>query len=345
MLRTSFRTATFFGSALVLLSIFSSCSKKSEDLTPVSPGETVTYKDDGRKFSFKAPKSWSAVSQPGVKTSYFSSMGAQQRFSTFSDGDYGARIQVGVDSGKSAAEDAAAFRTSIDGVTFGSPEPTTLGGQPALKVSFSQGKEENGFSGYRIFADHDSLVTYFDAATFGAGRMGKYKPVFDLAEKSVALAHVIRISAGGKMDSATEAQLNEDVKPSDQMSPYNGGGFTIDYPNNFNIRASAKGVFIKGERNDATIQVDLVENPNGDLAKFVDENSKKSYRGAAAQSTTIGGQAAKFINYQLVSSAGSRVYFIAKGKQVYRITINWPVAQEGSYKPALEKSAMSFKMR
>jgi hypothetical protein len=233
----------------------------------------------------------------------------------------------------------------MDGVTFGNAEAATLGGQPAVRISYSQGKDENGLTGYRIFTDHDSLVTYFDAATFGAGRMSKYKPVFDLAEKSIVLAHIIRISAGGKMDSATEAQMNEDIKPSDQMSSYSGSGYTIEYPNNFNIRASAKGVLIKGERNDATLQVDVLEDAVGDLGKFAAENAQKAYRGAAVGSATIGGQPAKVINYSFQSSAGSRAYFVERGKQVYRITINWPTAQEASYKPSLERSAQSFKLK
>ncbi len=343
MIRFASRSLIITITALLSLQ---SCSKKTEDLTPVSPGETITYKDDSRKFSFKAPKAWVAESQPGVRTSYYSTPGTEQRFTNFTTGDYGARIEVGVDSGKSAAEDAAAFRTSIEGVTFSNPEPSTLGGQPAVKVSYSQGNDENGLNGYRIFADHDSLVTYFDAATFGPGRMSKYKPVFDLAEKSVVPAHVMRISAGGKMDSATEAQMNEDIKPSDQMSTYRGNGFTIDYPANFNIRASSKGVLIKGERNDATIQVDVLDNPGGaDLGKFVEENSQKVYHGAAVQNATVGGQPAKVISYSFQPSAASKAYFVSRGKQVYRITINWPVAQEASYKPAIERAAQSFKLQ
>ena len=311
----------------------------------MQPGETVTYKDDARKFSFKAPKAWVAESQPGVRTTYYSTSGAKSRFTTFSEGDLGARIEVGVDSGKTAQAEAEQFRLSLEGVTFSNPETSTLGGQAAVKVSYSQGKEADAFSGYRIFADHDSLVTYFDAATFGDGRMKKYAPIFDMAEKSVSLAHIIRISASGKMDSASEAALNEDIKPSETMSPYSGNGFTIDYPSNFNIRASSKGALIKGERNDATLQIDQLDNPAGDLAKFANENSQKVYRSAAVQSTKIGGEDAKYINYSFSSAAGSRAYFVGKGKVVYRITINWPVAQEASYKPALEKSALSFKLK
>ncbi len=342
MIRSASRSLLLAAATLIFLS---SCAKKSEDLTPVSPGETITYKDDARKFSFKAPKAWVAESQPGAKTSYFSTTGTQERFSNYSSGDYGARIQVGVDSGKTANEMADAFKSSMDGVTFGNAESATLGGQPAVKITYSQGKDENGLNGYRIFADHDSLVTYFDAATFGAGRMTKYKPVFDLGEKSVVLAHINRISKDGKMDSATEAQMNEDIKPSDQMSSYAGNGYSIDYPNNFNIRASAKGVLIKGERNDATLQVDVLSDAAGDLGKFVTENSQKVYHGAAVSGATIGGQPAKVVNYSFQSSAGSRAYFIERGKQVYRITINWPVAQESAYKPALERAAQSFKLK
>ncbi len=337
--------AAFIFCALLVMNALSGCGKKTEDMTPVQPGETVTVKDEVKKFSFKAPKAWVAEAQPGKKTSYYSSASAKTRFQNFTDGDFGARIEVGVEEGKTKEQALEAYKQNLEGVTFGATEQTTLGGQPAVKLTFTQGKEEDGYAGYRIFADHDSLMTYFDASSFGPSRMAKYKPVFELAEKSVVLAHVIKMT-GGKLDSASEAALMEDIKPSETFSTYNGSGYSVEYPNNFNIRASAKGVVIKGERNDATLQVDLLDNAGGaDLGKFVDENSKKIYRGAAVSGATIGGQPAKVINYSFVSSAGSRAYFIAKGKMVYRVTINWPTSLESSYKPILEKAAGSFKLK
>lgn len=327
------------------LALLSSCSKQSEDMTPVQPGETVTYKDLVYKFSFKAPKSWVAESQPGKKTSYYSSQAAIVRFQKFTEGEFGAKIEVGGEEHKTKEAALEEFKSIFEGVNFSNVENTTLGGEPALKIAFSQGADEDSYSGYRIFTDKDSLLTYFEASSFGEKRMAKYRPVFELAEKSVVPGHVIKI-VGGKLDSASEAAMIEDMKPSDTYAAYNGNGFTIQYPNNFNVQGSNKGVVIKGERQDATIQVDLVAEGDGiELAKFADENAKKAYRGASVQNGTVGGAAAKIINYSFVSSAASRAYFVQAGKRVYRITINWPVALESSYKPAFEKAAQSFKAK
>ncbi len=326
--------------------VASSCGKKSEDMTPVKAGETVAYKDMVLKFGFKAPKNWVAESIPGKHTGYYSTAATETRFQKFTEGDFGARVEVGSAEHTSKEMAMAAFKESFEGVTFKDPVPTTLGGAPAMKIAYSQSGDEDALTGYRIFADKDSLMTYFDAATFGEKRMAKYKEVFDMSEKSVVVAYTIKVDASGKLDSASEAQMMEDMKPSETFSNYNGSSYTIEYPNNFNIKASGKGAVIKGDRNDATIQIDMLENPGkADLDKFVKENSEKIYRGAAVQNATVGGQAAKMINYSFDPRAGSRAYFVMKGTSVYRVTINWPASLEAAYKPSLEKAATSFKAK
>src|SRR4026208_1501300 len=80
---------------LFAVSALASCSKK-EDMTPVQPGETVTYKDLAYRFSFKAPKSWVVESSPGRNTTYYSSAATETRFQKFTEGDFGARVGMGV---------------------------------------------------------------------------------------------------------------------------------------------------------------------------------------------------------------------------------------------------------
>lgn len=332
--------------ALTLLFLAASCGKKSEDMTPVQPGETVTYKDQVYKFSFKAPKAWVAESTPGQKTAYYSTQGAETRFSKFTEGDYGAKIEVGAAEGKTKEQAMEDFKQNISGLVFKNPEQTTLGGQPAVKLAYTvEGSDPDGYEGYRIFTDKDSVMTYFEATTFGDKRMSKYKPVFDLAEKSVVPGFVLR-ATGGKIDSASEARLMEEAKPSETFATYNGSGYSIDYPNNFNVRASSRGVLIKGDRQDATLQVDILDAGGAEsLDKFVSENAQKTYKGAAVSNASVGGQAGKAINYSLVSGTQSRAYFVMRGKNVYRITINWPTSLDAAYRPSLEKAASSFHLK
>ena len=327
---------------LSALVVVAGCGKKSEDMAPVQPGETEIFKDQVYKFSYKAPKTWVAESTPGRQTAYFSSQGAEVRFQKFTEGDYGAKIEVGIKEGMSKEKAVEDFKGAMEGITYGATETTTLGGLPALKVPFTQGDDPNAYSGYRIYAQKDSIVTYFEAATFGKGRMDKYKAIFDLAEKSVTPGYVLKLT-GGKLDSNALATLKEESKPSDRSSTYNGNGYSIQYPDNFNIKANAKGVKLEGNWTGATINVDVIPAGAGaDLGKFAEENSKKTYGGAAVSSATIGGQPAKVINYSQVSGVGSRVYMLLKGTNVYRITINWPKELEGSFKAAFEKAANSF---
>lgn len=322
----------------------SGCGKKSEDMTPVPLGETTVFKDQVYKFSFKAPKAWVAESVPGATTGYYSSQGSEVRFQKFTEGDYGAKIEVGVREGVTKEQEIENFKKSIEGnITFKGPEPATLEGQPALKVSFTTGTADDAYMGYRIYGNKDSVVTYFEAATFGQKRMDKYKAVFDNAEKSATLGYVLKMT--GKMDSATMAKLKEETKPSENFANYNGSGYSISYPDNFNIQATGKGVKFEGDWRGATISVDVFPSNGSDLGKFAQENASKNYGGAAVGGGSVGSESAKVINYSPVAGVSSRAYFVAKGGNVYRITINWPKELEGAFRPPFEKSANSFKFK
>ncbi|MBS1903753.1 MAG: hypothetical protein JSS75_08630 [Bacteroidetes bacterium] len=327
----------------LLAFVVASCGKKSEDMTPVQPGETVTFRDQVYKFTFKAPKAWVAESTPGQRTSYFSSQESEIRFQKFTEGAFGAMVEVGVKDGMTKEAAIDEFTKSMEGITFSKPEAATLGGQPALKVTFNTGTDEDAYMGYRIYSNKDSIVTYFQAATFGAGRMAKYKPVFDLAEASVTLGYVLKLTPG-KIDSATMEQLKKEAAPSPNLSNYNGNGYSISYPENFNAQATAKGMKFEGDWKGATIMVDVIPSNNATLDAFAAAASK-TYGGIAPSNVTIGGQPAKMINYSVSSGYGSRAYFIVKGANAYRITINWPKEVESLFRPEFEKAAMSFKLK
>lgn len=312
-------------------------------MTPVQPGETVAYKDLVYRFSFKAPKSWVVESVPGRNTTYYSTAATETRFQKFTEGDYGARVGVGVAEHSTKEKEAADFKP-YDNVSYSSLQPTTLAGQPAIKITYTDTTNENGLTGYRIFTDKDSLVTYFDAATFGAKRMAKYQPVFDMAEKSVQPAFVLKVT-NGKIDSASLSAMMEQMKPSETFSTYTGSGFSIQYPDNFHASPMNGGVEIKGEREDAMVRVDVNSVEKGiDLNKYVDENAKKTYHGATAQSASLGGQTAKVISYG-TSAATARAYFVMSGQKIYRITVSWPNSLEAAFRPALEKSVQSFRAK
>ena len=335
------RKFSLVSSLLLVVVLVAGCGKKQEDMSPVQPGETVTYKDLVFRFSMKAPKAWVAESVPGKNTFYYSTAATETRFQKFTEGDYGARIGVGVVEHSTKEDAAATFKQSMDNVNYGNPEPTTLGGQPAIKVTYSI-NDPDGLNGYRIFSDKDSLVTFFDAASFGAERVKKYSPVFDMAEKSVQPAFVLSMK-NGKVDSAAMTQMMESMKPSDNMSTFNGTGFSIQYPDNFNATPISGGVQIMGERQDAMVKVDQQSVDKGvDLTKYVDENAKKYH--SSPQSTTLGGQPAKMLSYGS-TGATARAYFVMQGQKAYRITVSWPNQMEASFRPALEKSVQSFRLK
>ncbi len=322
------------------------CSKKEESMAPVQPGEMVTYTDLVFHFSFKAPKSWAVESTPGNRTTYYSSPSTETRFQNFTEGDMGARIEVGAMEHSTKEQEANNFKQSMSGVNFTGPTPDTLGGQPAIRIDYSQPDDPNGLTGYRIFTDKDSLVTYFDAATFGAKRMTKYGAIFDLSKQSVQPGFVMKIT-NGKYDSASMQAMMQQMQPSSTFSTYNGSGFSIQYPDNFSATGiSGGGVEIKGERADAMVRVDANTIQKGiTLDKYVSDNAQKTYHGAAVQKTSVGGQAAQMVSY---GSAGAtaRAYFImGNPTTIYRITVSWPNSLESAFRPALEKSVQSFHLK
>ncbi|HET6401282.1 MAG TPA: hypothetical protein VFH95_07775 [Candidatus Kapabacteria bacterium] len=329
---------------ILFLAVLAGCAKK-EDMTPVQPGEMVTYTDLVFHFNFKAPKNWVAESVPGSKTTYYSTPSTETRFQNFTEGDMGARIEVGVFEHSTKEKAANDFKQSMSNVTFTGPTPDSLGGLPALRIDYSLSGDENGLVGYRIFTDKDSLVTYFDAATFGAQRMAKYAPIFDPSKASVQPAFVLKIT-NGKYDSASMAAMMQQMEPSSTFSTYNGSGFTIQYPDNFSASPMSGGVEIKGERADAMVRVDANTVQKGiTLDKYVSDNAQKTYHGAAVQKTSVGAASAQMVSY---GSAGAtaRAYFIMPNPTtIYRITVSWPNSLESAFRPALEKSVQSFKAK
>ena len=323
--------------------LLTSCGKKSEDMSAVKVDSTTVFRDQVYKFSFKAPKSWVVESVPGATTAYYSTQASEVRFQKFTEGDYGAKIEVGVREGVTKEQEVESFKKSIEGnITFKGPDPVTLDGQPALKVSFSTGTSDDAYMGYRIYSNKDSVVTYFEASTFGQKRMDKYKAVFDTAEKSLTLGYVLKMT-GGKMDTATLAKLKEETKPSENFANYNGNGYSLSYPDNFNIHATGKGVKFEGGWTGATITVDVTPSNGSSLDAYSAAAAKAL--GSSASGGTVGGETAKIVNYSAASSYGSRAYLLVKGASAYRITINWPKELESSFKPAFEKAANSFKFK
>ncbi len=336
-------------SSLILvlaIAVLAGCAKK-EDMTPVQPGEMVTYTDLALHFSFKAPKSWMAESTPGDQTTYYSTPSTETRFQNLNsnEGDLGARVQVGAKEHSTKEAAAAEFQQGYGGITFTGPTPDTLGGLPAIRLDYSVTGDQNGLTGYRIFTDKDSIVTYFDAATFGAARMAKYAPIFDLSKASVQPAFPLKIT-NGKYDSASMQAMMQQMEPSSTFSTCSGSGFSIQYPDNFTASGiSGGGVEIKGERADAMVRVDANTVQKGiTLDKYVNDNAQNTYHGASVQNTSVGGASARVISY---GSAGAtaRAYFVMSGQTIYRITVSWPNSLETAFRPGLEKSVQSFKAK
>jgi len=147
-----------------------------------------------------------------------------------------------------------------------------------------------------------------------------------------------------------EKGVDAGEKPSESFSTYNNALYTIEYPDNFDIKAAKKGetgsvVTFSGYRLDCTFVVDIFPSQNLSVEKVFDQNKGK-YPGAGGQKeTTINGLKAIYLNYAGAANIGSRAYFVVKGDKVYRLTLNWFKPQEADYLAAFEKIATSLKVK
>jgi len=120
-------------------------------------------------------------------------------------------------------------------------------------------------------------------------------------------------------------------------------------PDNFNSTSTNmpgtlySANYIGKRRADCNIQVDVYDaSKQKNLKKIVDDNSA-TYKNATPSKLSLGGAEAYVMNYSPAKGVKSKVYFTLKGDKLYKITINWFVAEEKDYLPVFDKCVSAFK--
>lgn len=326
----------------------SACGEKIE-YTPVEGLET--YTDNSTEFSIQYPKNWVKTELKGERIAVYSTSAGANRFNKYdSDGLPAARIDLKAVTLDSATTLDKVFEDSkiFAAETYSTPENITIDGTAARKLSYQFELQDGPFKGEMyIAAKDDGMATVLKFEAFANG-FEEYSKTFGDILASVKLA-VTPAPVSSVPDTVFEEVEAEPASAT--LKVFNGQGFSINIPENFDTeRTGKKDViyttkFIGLRRGDCDIQVDVLDaSEQSDLNKIV-EDSRKLYGNAAPKASTIGGNTAKMLQYKPTSNHGRKVYFTVNDKKLYQITVTWFVPEQKDYLPIFDKCVQSFKFK
>lgn len=326
---------------VLFLVVFVSCGKKEP---PKINFEYQKYENPAFRFTIDYPKDWVITNDPG-KVRLLSSQDAYDKFvDPTSKGTIGGAIIISTSKDTLGGDlqklyDAVLAddkdKESID--KYEEVSDVKVGDKAAKKVYYRLRYDKSTIKKvekYLVAADTlDYIIEYISFNEM----FDSYKP---------AVEHLVStFKYPKKIEKGTDAG----EKPSDVFTAYNSPVYSIEYPDNFNIKASKKGdnnstATLSGYRLDCTFVIDVFPSRNLTVDKVFNQN-KGNYKGAGAQKeATINGLKAIYINYAPAANIGSRAYFLVKGNNVFRMTLNWFKPQEADYLPVFEKMASSLKV-
>jgi len=326
-----------------LLMFLVSCGKKEPQKLNF---EYQGYENPTVRYHLEFPKGWTMTTDPG-RVRLLSSQDAYDKFvDPTSKGSIGALIIVAVAKDTLGGDLQKFYDATLasdkDKETIEKYEEVTdtmVGDKPAKRVY------------YRLKYDKTTIkkVEKYLVAVDSLDYVIEYISFNEMFEsyKSAVDKLVSTFQFPKKLEKGQEDPGN---KPSDVFSTYNNPLYSLDYPDNFNIKATKKGetgsiTTFSGYRLDCTFVVDVFPSQNLSVEKVFEQN-KGNYKGASGQKeATINGLKAIYINYAGASNIGSRAYFLVKGDKVYRMTLNWFKPQEADYISAFEKMAASLKVK
>ncbi|MBM4177814.1 MAG: hypothetical protein FJ211_00585 [Ignavibacteria bacterium] len=325
------------------IAIIVGCEPKA---IPVPIEGLKVEKDELRKFEIKVPANWYVQTRKGDIIVAFSSKAHVNRFTQFSKGRGGAKVEIRAIAMDSTTNiDSLVKRSKVefeDGLDRYTKSVSTLGGKPGQKLYVEFDQEDGKFVSESYFAEDDSVITMVTFAAFGntyqdyAEEFKQILASVKLAKKLVPLAPGVAQGAGGT------------VPPSDTLRPFNAGMYAISYPSNFSTKKGSAGalsstVFV-GARLDCSIQVDVINaKDQNDLDVIVKQNESR-YPGSTQSASTLGGQRAVMFSYNPTAAVAARAYFAVKGDKMYRVTVNWNRAEQNMYLPVFDKCIRSIRI-
>ena len=337
----------FLRSVLLLccaaLVISTGCEEKKAE--PVKIDGLETYTDATTSFSLRYPKNWTIKKTPGERFVALSSAEVESRFVEFREGPSGAKIDVHVIHLKDQPLDQYINEDKIfDNSAYAPQENTTLGGAPAIKLSYSADAEDGKLKGIKLYSLKDTVLTTLEIAAFGS-TYDAYKPQIDEILSTFVCAGPAKLP-----DTKPDTVQAAPEPPSSNFITAPGSGYSISIPDNFRAKGvkaagAIGGSEYLGSRLDCTIRVDILDaSKQTNLDKIAAEN-KAQFAGASQSPTTLGSVKAYMFSYSPAPGIGRYAYLCVKDGKLYRVFVTWNKTEEAVYLPIFKKCISTFQFK
>ncbi len=330
-----------FALALVLAV---SCSEKKVEPAKVDGMDVYTDPVDGMVVHY--PKNWTVNKEAGKRFYVLSSPDAAQRFIDFKEGPAAAKLEARV-SHMDKDQTLEQFITEdkiFSPEAYQPQENTKLGGQDAVKLSFSADGSDGKFKGFKYYSLKDSILTTLEFSAFG-NTFDAYKPQIDEIVSTFVCGGPAKVEAP-KVDTIKQGP----EAPSANLQNVPGQGYSISIPDNFRAKAvktagALAGSQYLGDRLDCTIQVDILDASKQSNLDKIAESNKGMFGGSQQKATTLGGAKAYMFSYSPAAGIGRNAYLCVKDNKLYRVFVTWNKADEGVYLPIFNKCLSTFQFK
>jgi hypothetical protein len=327
-----------FGAALVL---FSGCGKRSADIK-----EWEQFQDTFFRTTFSYPKGWVVAKESNKVVISSSSEVAEKFFDHDPRKPDGVQVIVAserIDSVQDYVKYMDSFKADQEQSGFKTKSYTdaTLAGLGAKQIIYSGVYDaETKVTIERVAAFKDSTIYYVQYAAFN-DQFEPYKLVFDSVIASIVLPK--------PKEKVTDP--NTYVIPSKETKMIKNDVLDVAVPDNMNeTYPKSKGeasfaMNLKIYREDCTIDFDIRPAKKLSLEKVVEQNSKKITNITGKGSATLSGEKAQYVSYSPRKDARSRIYFMVKNNNIYRLIMNYYAPMEKDFLPAFEKIVVSIRLK
>ena len=310
---------------------------------PVAIAEWEQYQEPFFLCTFKYPKGWQ-LSSDGTKISLYSLPdGAEKFFSPTSRGEGGSQVVVSYEKVQNQTLEGLAetFKSEMtaSGYVIQASTNRIVDGTNAVEVNYS-GKfdEDTRLTTSRTLILKDTLMFYVQYSGFN-----------DFFIKNLdardSLLATLRLPRPKVVDTKIDPAL-----PSAEFQQFANNILEVSYPSNFESSfPMPKGevkfsVELKGYRQDCSVRIDEFSAKGNNLDKVFEQN-QKFYKAKSKGETKIDALPAKYLDYNPASGIESRVYFVVKNDNVFRIITNHYAPLKKDFVPAFQKTVSSIKIK
>ncbi|MBI4429423.1 MAG: hypothetical protein HY562_09930 [Ignavibacteriales bacterium] len=332
--------ATKFISVALSLILVVGCEKK---LQVPAVTEWAEFQDQFFRVTFAYPKGWHVVVEPNKVILYSSPETMGKFFDATSDAKPGAQIVVA--SERDTLHDLTRFVNSFEsdkkseGFEIRSKQTITIDSATASEFQYAgRYDEKTTLTAIRAITWKDSMIYYVHYGGYNE-YFHPYKFVYDSVIATLKLPKpIIR---------------RKDVDPSvptEMFVKYSDDVVEFMYPDNYTPVMEKPGKEVQHAlrlkapyRQDCFITFDVRPAKGLTLEKVVEQNTKNVK--AAKQQTTVGGNAAVFVNETPIKNVNRRTYFVVKSDKFYRVIVTYYSPMTKDFLPAFEKTVASLRLK